>query len=1162
MPESALAIGYDLRVLKIEEMGGFLRNFVSNGQGRNDRKIYNRSWPEELNQHFNLNEKPGHFKDFLMLKIRQRSALLDLNSHLSYFDYLKLNPEELTELKASLKGVGGIKFSKDYVETFGQEVIKRLDPDTTNHLRIWIPGAGTGEYCYLFVFLLMEHLGDRVDEMKIQIFATDANLEQLQFAKKGIYPHEIFENIPEHLYRNYLIKYDLGSEVVKKVKNMILFSCHHLDKDPPLVKQDMIINLSTAKTALNDRILINLHYGLKKNAWLISNQKENITDFKPFFSLENSQFQIYRKEESQEINDLRYQSLKKGRLVNGGAAKNGGLMEAAMEKVFAHHNFPLVVIDNLNNIIEIKGDFKDYFYIPDGAINSNIINLVKPELQSSLRTLIFKGRKTGVIQTMNNVPFQDSKIDLNVYPLVKESFGIFFQPHPGNDSDNVEKNPAEESVDRKQLQQKLTSLKENNSFLQYRLDAYSEELDLSNEEIQELNLELQIRNSEMRQSNEELTASNEELQSANEELNTTITELKLANAELIEKEKELFDSREKFKESEELYRNLAQNFPNGIIAIVDRDLRLSFIEGKGLEDLGKNKAEVLNQELSSLFDTANYQELITAIKRTFKGKKQSLDFKHRDLFFTLSTIPLHTIADELERVMFVTQNITENKQLEHSLKGIVEENSKLLQRERMALNNAESQRNMLSRLFTQAPAAICILKGPELEVDLANDYFIRIIGSEQVTGKSLKKDFMNSIDSELLDKIEQVYQTGEQYIGDEVPLKLKGKDLKYYNLIYQAMVEASGESSGVVIYAYEVTALVTARKVIEENAIKLRMLLESLPQMAWTAKPDGYVDYVNQRWLDYTGLSYQDSISSNWRAAIHADDLDTHLKKWKYSILNQKSFENESRFRRNSDNSYRWHIVRSVPICNDNNEVLNWVGTCTDIDDQKRLEEKKDEFFSIASHELKTPLTSVKAYVQLIDELVRQSGNETLDLYLKKAIVGVNKLNKLINDLLDISRTQAGKVKFRFDDFDFDQLAMDMVENMQHFSQRHQIVLEGKTSISYYGDRLRLEQVFSNFISNAIKYSPESDKIIVKLACLNEQIIVSFTDFGIGIDKEKRERLFERYYRGEEKLNTTTGLGIGLYITAEIIKRHGGHVWVESEKGKGSIFYFSLPLLP
>jgi len=153
-------------------------------------------------------------------------------------------------------------------------------------------------------------------------------------------------------------------------------------------------------------------------------------------------------------------------------------------------------------------------------------------------------------------------------------------------------------------------------------------------------------------------------------------------------------------------------------------------------------------------------------------------------------------------------------------------------------------------------------------------------------------------------------------------------------------------------------------------------------------------------------------------------------------------------------------------------------------------------------------------------------------------------------------------VKFRFDDFDFDQLAMDMVENMQHFSQRHQIVLEGKTSISYYGDRLRLEQVFSNFISNAIKYSPESDKIIVKLACLNEQIIVSFTDFGIGIDKEKRERLFERYYRGEEKSNTTTGLGIGLYITAEIIKRHGGHVWVESEKGKGSIFYFSLPLLP
>lgn len=225
----------------------------------------------------------------------------------------------------------------------------------------------------------------------------------------------------------------------------------------------------------------------------------------------------------------------------------------------------------------------------------------------------------------------------------------------------------------------------------------------------------------------------------------------------------------------------------------------------------------------------------------------------------------------------------------------------------------------------------------------------------------------------------------------------------------------------------------------------------------------------------------------------------------------------------------------------------------------KAQDQKKDEFISIASHELKTPLTSVKAYIQLLQNMLSARGGEEVK-YIGKANEGIEKLHNLISELLDVSRIQAGKLQLNITEFNFDELVDSCIESIGHISEFHNVQKHGNANVMVNGDRNRIEQVLMNYLTNAAKYSPKYDKIIVNVSHDQNEIRVGVTDFGIGISKEKQSRIFERFYRVEDKNHSFPGLGIGLYISAEIIKRHNGRVWVDSEEEKGSTFFFTLPV--
>jgi signal transduction histidine kinase len=210
---------------------------------------------------------------------------------------------------------------------------------------------------------------------------------------------------------------------------------------------------------------------------------------------------------------------------------------------------------------------------------------------------------------------------------------------------------------------------------------------------------------------------------------------------------------------------------------------------------------------------------------------------------------------------------------------------------------------------------------------------------------------------------------------------------------------------------------------------------------------------------------------------------------------------------------------------------------------------------------LKTPITTVKLYLQVLEKMAKQNKDRETAGHLSKLEIQIDKLTRLVSDLLDLSKIQAGKLELSMKSFDLDDMVGETAEMLQRTVESHLFVLRLGSKRRIRGDRDRLSQVLINFLTNAVKYSPNGDTVIIKTGVKGGKAIVSVTDQGIGIPEEYRAKIFDRFFRIEgDRERTYSGFGIGLYISAEIVNRHGGEICVESMPGKGSTFSFSLPL--
>jgi two-component system CheB/CheR fusion protein len=345
---------------------------------------------------------------------------------------------------------------------------------------------------------------------------------------------------------------------------------------------------------------------------------------------------------------------------------------------------------------------------------------------------------------------------------------------------------------------------------------------------------------------------------------------------------------------------------------------------------------------------------------------------------------------------------------------------------------------------------------------------------------------------------------------------------------------------------------------LEESEKKLQSIMDTIPQMAWTSTPGGEVEFYNLRWFEYTGLNYEQTRAAGWKAVVHPDDLQYNIDQ--YKIISENGVGGEFEIREKSkEGAYRWHLVRMRPITDENGAVRLWVGTATDIQDLKQLQQQKDDFISIASHELKTPVTTLKASLQVMDMMKSNPSADKFTDMIGRANKSMNRVTTLIDDLLNISKFSQGQFILNKKVFAVSKIVNDCCNHIRAIGE-YNINITGDMELLVNADADRIEQVLTNFINNAIKYAPKSDEIEVHIERKDRRAKVLVIDQGPGVAPEKVPHLFDRYFRAENTGYHSAGLGIGLYICSEIIKKHNGGIGVDTEVGKGSTFWFTLPI--
>ena len=355
----------------------------------------------------------------------------------------------------------------------------------------------------------------------------------------------------------------------------------------------------------------------------------------------------------------------------------------------------------------------------------------------------------------------------------------------------------------------------------------------------------------------------------------------------------------------------------------------------------------------------------------------------------------------------------------------------------------------------------------------------------------------------------------------------------------------------------------------------LDLLLESIELGLWHYDlPFNRLEWNNACKRQF-GLSPDTEVTLDlFYELLHPDDRVITRQAMEQSIAENSIYDVDYRAV-GMDNQIRW--IHAIGRCfyDDHNSPEHFDCIMIDITERKRVEQmlrqqtdllkelemRKDEFISMASHELKTPITSIKGYAQMLQNHFRKAADGQALYYLSIMNGQLNKLIDLVNDMLDISRMQIGKLNFRDALFDLYIEVQETVQNIQATTHTHQLSIEGVAGAQIFGDKDRIGQVLINLLTNAIKYSPRANRVIVYISADQDYATVSVQDFGIGIDEAHQQKIFERFYQVHDTAEKgASGLGIGLYISNQIIKRHNGQMKVESVRGEGSTFSFTLPL--
>lgn len=453
-----------------------------------------------------------------------------------------------------------------------------------------------------------------------------------------------------------------------------------------------------------------------------------------------------------------------------------------------------------------------------------------------------------------------------------------------------------------------------------------------------------------------------------------------------------------------------------------------------------------------------------------------------------------------------------------------------------------------------------LLLESDMRIETANKAFYRTFGLDPYIKPGVHLDTLSHPNwkmSSLIKALNEQFDPAGKFPNLELELPESFFKGRTFVLHARQLIQPAGGKIKILVCLEDITEQRRETDALSNVNGTFKIMAENAPVMIWMADTDKRRIYFNKVWLEFTGRSLQQEIGHGWEAGIHPDDISRSLNIYNTAFDKRKKFKKEYRLKR-KDGKYRWVLSQGVPLF-DNGAFTGYIGSCMDINYRVEQEAQKDEFVAMASHELKTPLTSIKLYTELLHETISSKDDKTAALLADKMDTQVDRLTWLVREMLDVSRITGGILQLEKESFDLNKVILQVVDDMRPIAQKHKFELDLRSTTPIWGDKERIRQVLDNLVSNAIKYSPDADRIIIKSETKGNLAEVSVKDFGIGISDAMKGRIFERFFRASNSENTFPGIGLGLYISAEIVKRHHGKYWFTSSVNGGSEFFFSLP---
>jgi two-component system CheB/CheR fusion protein len=477
-------------------------------------------------------------------------------------------------------------------------------------------------------------------------------------------------------------------------------------------------------------------------------------------------------------------------------------------------------------------------------------------------------------------------------------------------------------------------------------------------------------------------------------------------------------------------------------------------------------------------------------------------------------------------------------------------------------------------LFEKSPGSLLVkADAPVFTIVAVSDAYLQItsVKREDVVGKGFFEVFPETGDDPndattarpIFNKVIEtcVQQEVPVYRYDSVNAATNEREERYWSCCNAPILGLDGRVSYILNTVVDITGEVKAKEAAIENENRLLLAADATGLAFWDLHiKELNFSYSPQLKNIFGHPTEVDLTLSHVQEQIHPDDLQHTVLRAYREAVETGNYQYEARIYW-PDDSLHWIRTKGVMLFDEKQQPFRLLGTIVDITDTKRDDIRKNDFIAMASHELKTPLTSLKAYIQLLEIKLANATDPFVGTSLLKALNQVNKMTALIHSFLDLSRIEPGKLELKKQLFDINKLANDTIAESRIIAGTHHIKFQSDKEMNVSADREKIAQVISNFISNAIKYSPKGSTVTLTTELTDHHVLVSVSDMGIGIKPRDQEKIFQRFYRvDDEEMKHVSGFGIGLYLSSEIIHRHKGKIGVKSIEGEGSTFYFSLPL--